>query len=564
VNEPRASRRLAAIIAADVAGYSRMMGSDDEGTLARLTSDKAAVVDPAVRDHGGRLVKSTGDGFLIEFASAVAAIECALAIQRHMAERNAARPAERRVDLRIGVNFGDVIVQGDDIFGDGVNVAARLEGIAEPGGICASEKMVAEVRGRVAAEYVDMGPRTLKNIAAPVRAFRVAASAGLIRREPERPQAADKPSIAVLPFENMSGDSDQSVFSDGITEDIITDLSKVSGLLVIARNSSFAYKGGAVNVAEVSRALGVRHVLEGSVRKAGSRVRVTAQLIDGATGGHVWAERYDRDLTDIFAVQDDITRQIVGALTVKLQGGEARRLGPRIPADPAAYEFYLRGRERNWRATKESVVEAKELLLRATEIDPSFAPAYAVLAHAHQLDYINRWTDDPALSLAVAHEYAQKAVALDDGDPNGHSALAITYSHRKEFDAALRETERTLALDPNFAPGHINLGSSLLWRDRPAEALEAFAAAMKLDPHNPDMILHFFARAVHARTLPGGGRYPRAPRRAQSGDRREPRAAGVLLRPPRQPGGGASRLGRRAPRKPGLFPGTPTGAPQPA
>lgn len=495
MNEPRTVRRLAAILAADVAGYSRMMGVDEEGTLALLTSDKAAVVDAAVLRHDGRIIKTTGDGFLIEFASAVAAIECALAIQRDMAERNTARTPERRIDIRIGVNLGDVIVQGDDLFGDGVNVAARLEALADPGGICASEKVVAEVRGRIAAEYLDMGVRNLKNISTPVRVFRISGSGSAIRREPDRAATQGKPSIAVLPFENMSGDSEQTFFSDGITEDIITDLSKISGLLVIARNSSFAYKGKAVNIAEICRDLGVRHVLEGSVRKAGNRVRVTAQLIDGATGGHVWAERYDRDLTDIFSVQDDITRRIVEALAVELGRSEGGRAGPRMAANPEAYEYYLRGRERNWPATKESVAEAKRLLQRATEIDPSFAPSYAVLAHAHQLDYLNRWTADPARSLAIAHEFALKAVALDDADPSGHMALAITYSHRKEFDAALKETERTLALDPNFAPGHMNLGFSLLWRDRPAEALEAFATAMRLDPHNPDMILHFIARA---------------------------------------------------------------------
>jgi adenylate cyclase len=495
LNEPRPVRRLAAILAADVAGYSRMMGEDEEGTLAALMSDRAAVLDPGVARFGGRLIKTTGDGYLIEFASAVAAIECALAVQGAMNERNRDRAPDRRVEFRIGVNLGEVIVQDDDIFGDGVNVAARLEALAEAGGICVSEKVAAEVRGRVAAGLQDIGFRTLKNIAAPVRVYRVVGPGKDVAPGPEPATVLDKPSIAVLPFDNMSGDPEQSYFSDGITEDVITDLSKVAGLFVIARNSSFAYKGKATNVADVCRELGVRYVLEGSVRKAGNRVRVTAQLIDGPTAGHVWAERYDRDLTDIFAVQDDITRRIVEALAVKLGRSEGKRAGARMPADPRAYEFYLRGRERNWRATKESVAEAKELLLRATEIDPSFAPPFAVLSHAHQLDYVNRWTADPARSLAIAHEFAQKAVALDDTDPICHMALAITHAHRKEFDAALRETERILALDPNFAPGHINLGFSLLWRDRPAEALDAFATAMRLDPHNPDMILHFIARA---------------------------------------------------------------------
>jgi adenylate cyclase len=472
-----------------------MMGVDEEGTLAALMSDRALVVDPAVTRFGGRVIKATGDGLLIEFASAVAAFECALDVQTAMAERNAQRAPDRRVEFRMGINLGDVIVQDDDLYGDGVNIAARIEALADAGGICVSEKVAAEIRGRVTASLQDIGLRTLKNIATPVRVFRVSGTGRDVERDGRLAPSMDKPSIAVLPFDNMSGDPEQAFFSDGITEDVITDLSKVPELFVIARNSSFAYKGKAFNVADICRDLGVRYVLEGSVRKAGNRVRVTAQLIDGPSGGHIWAERYDRDLTDIFAVQDDITRRIVEALAVKFRSAEGRRVGPRMPAKPEAYEYYLRGRERNWRATKESVADGKALLERAAEIDPSFAPTFAILAHAHQLDYVNRWTADPAKSLATAHEYALKAVALDDTDPMCHMALAITHAQRKEYDAAMRETQRTLALDPNFAPGHINLGFSFLWRDRPAEALDAFATAMRLDPHNPDMILHFIARA---------------------------------------------------------------------
>ncbi len=323
MTEARVERRLAAILAADVAGYSRLMGVDEEGTLAALKAFRREIIDPEITDHRGRVVKTTGDGALVEFASAVEAVRCALEIQRAMAGRNANVPDNRRIEFRIGINVGDVIIDEGDIYGDGVNIAARVETLANPGAICLSENAYQQIKGKLALEVSDMGVHQLKNIAQPIRVFSVR-----LDGTPERPPLAppDKPSIAVLPFTNMSGDPEQEYFSDGISEDIITDLSKIAGLMVISRNSCFTYKGRAVDTRTVGRDLGVRSVLEGSIRRSGNRVRITAQLIDAATGGHLWAERYDRDLTDLFAVQDDVTRRIVDALKVTLSAAEKARL----------------------------------------------------------------------------------------------------------------------------------------------------------------------------------------------------------------------------------------------
>ena len=329
----REERRLAAILSADVVGYSRLMGADESGTLARLKTHRGEIIDPKIAEHHGRIAKLMGDGVLVEFASVVDAVQCATDIQRAMADRNADVAEERRIELRIGINVGDIIVDGDDIYGDGVNVAARLEGLAEPGGVCISRSTRDQVRDKLDLALKDMGEVEVKNIARPVRVFRIhIAEQGLApppdspRTSAGRARTSDQQSIAVLPFENMSGDPEQEYFADGIAEDIITALSKVSGMFVIARNSSFTYKGQAVPVQKVSNALGVRHILEGSVRKAGNRVRITAQLVDGTSGGHLWAERYDRDLKDIFAVQDDVNQQIVSALEVELKAGEDKRL----------------------------------------------------------------------------------------------------------------------------------------------------------------------------------------------------------------------------------------------
>ena len=354
----REERRLAAILSADVVGYSRLMGADESGTLARLKTHRGEIIDPKIAEHHGRIAKLMGDGVLVEFASVVDAVQCATDIQRAMADRNADVAEERRIELRIGINVGDIIVDGDDIYGDGVNVAARLEGLAEPGGVCISRSTRDQVRDKLDLALKDMGEVEVKNIARPVRVFRIhIAEQGLApppdspRTSAGRARTSDQQSIAVLPFENMSGDPEQEYFADGIAEDIITALSKVSGMFVIARNSSFTYKGQAVPVQKVSNALGVRHILEGSVRKAGNRVRITAQLVDGTSGGHLWAERYDRDLKDIFAVQDDVNQQIVSALEVELKAGEDKRLVEHETDDVVCYDFLLRGRELPGRAS---------------------------------------------------------------------------------------------------------------------------------------------------------------------------------------------------------------------
>ena len=404
------ARRLAAIMAVDVVGFSRLMGEDEAGTAKRVREHRDAA-RPLVSDRGGRIVKTMGDGLLLEFRSVVDAVHCAVAIQRLMVERNEGTPSDRRIVYRIGVHLGDVLVEGDDIIGEGVNIAARLEGVCEPGGVMISGSVFEHVRGRVDARFIDLGEQDLKNIARPVRAYHVASDgAAADFNAPAEPRAAtaarDRPSIAILPFQNMSGDPEQDYFADGIAEDIITALSKLSQLFVIARNSSFSFKGRNVQVQEIGKTLGVRYVLEGSVRKAGQRVRITAQLIDAADDGHLWAERFDRDLTDIFAVQDDVTARIVGALSLNLSQGDRRRLMAEQTANMEAFDCFLRGRELWWRHAKNSNAQARDLLLRATELDPQFAPGFAWLGAAHVNDYVSQWSQSPSRSLDLAYEAA--------------------------------------------------------------------------------------------------------------------------------------------------------------
>jgi adenylate cyclase len=496
-------RRLAAILAADVAGYSRLMSADEGGTLAQLKANRREAVDPAIADHRGRIVKLMGDGLLVEFASAVDAVECAAAVQRGMAARNAGLPRDRCMILRIGIHLGDVIVDDGDIFGDGVNVAARLESLAEPGGIALSGDVRNAVRGKVELLFQDLGERHLKNINTPVRLYRVPAVAfGGAPTWPDiadvLPSVPDKPSIVVLPFDNMSGDPEQAYFSDGITEDIITDLSKVSGLFVIARNSAFIYKGRAVDLREVSRELGVRYVLEGSVRKAGNRVRITAQLIDGATGGHLWAERYDREWTDIFAVQDQLTQQIVSALRVKLTADEGRRVRRRGTDSIEAYEVFLRGREFLQLRTREGVELSRPLLEKAIDLDPAFAAAYAGLAFGYALEYVNCWTEAFSQALGIAFRLARQAVALDAAEPQAHYATAMAHLWRREHEASIQEAITATELDPNFAPGFSLLGLALHYAGRSDEALRMLERAMQLDPYYPDAYLHFVAQCHFA------------------------------------------------------------------
>ncbi|UCI29300.1 adenylate/guanylate cyclase domain-containing protein [Mesorhizobium sp. B4-1-4] len=498
------NRRLVAILAADVVGYSRLASADEDRTLARLRALRSDLIDPTIAVHNGRVIKRTGDGALVEFRSVVDAVRCAVEVQNGMVERNAGVSQDRRIEFRIGIHLGDVVEESDgDLMGDGVNIASRLEGVAAPGAICLSEDAYRQVKARLDLSVNDLGNTKLKNIAEPIRVYslQVGTAGAKVPATSDtaavRSEAAAPPklSIAVLPFANMSGDAEQDYFADGISEDIITALSKLSQLFVVARNSSFTFKGQNVHVQEVGRKLGVRHVLEGSVRKSGNRVRITAQLIDATSGGHLWAERFDRDLTDIFAVQDDVTQHIVGALAVNLTDGDRQRLAPEHTHNVEAYDCFLRGRELWHRLTKETNIAARDVLKRAVELDPNFASAHAFLALTHGLDYLNRWSASPPRSMEQAAEIATRAVAVDDGDPLAHWALGLVYLYTRRHDGAISEAERAIVLNPNFAEAHVSLGEALHYSGRSEEALQWFERGAALNPYFPDVLLHFQALA---------------------------------------------------------------------
>jgi adenylate cyclase len=494
------SRRLAAILAADIAGYSALMGADEARTVRDLKGHQAVVL-PMVGDFGGRIIDTAGDGILAEFSSVVNAVECAVAIQRAMADRNTAVEPTRRMQFRIGVNLGDVIYDDSRIFGDGINIAARLEGIAEPGGICVSAKVHDEIDGKLNLACRDLGEQQLKNIARPVRVYgiRLDGAAAPPMAGPATPvqHADDKPSIAVLPFTNMSGDPEQEYFSDGITEDIITDLSKIGGLTVIARNSSFAYKGRPVDVRTVGRELAVRSVLEGSIRRAGQRVRITAQLIDTGSGGHVWADRYDRDLTDIFEVQDDVTHRIVESLKVTLSPADKARLADGETSNVHAYDCVLRGREFMLGKTKnlETYKEAQKYFTKALELDPNYSLAYACRAFGYMFDYQNRWTENPDASLPLAEQNAALALAKDPNEPIAHVVTALVAIFEKDLKRARSHIDIALKLNPNLSMAHNILGNTLNLSGRPLEAIPSIERAMRLDPAFNAQHLHFLGLA---------------------------------------------------------------------
>jgi TolB-like protein/class 3 adenylate cyclase/Flp pilus assembly protein TadD len=458
VADNRVERRLAAILAADVAGYSRLMGADEEGVLARLKAARRSLVDPTVAAYRGRIVKTTGDGLLVEFASAVDAVRCAIDVQRGLAEQNAAVPEVRRLPYRIGIHVGDIMVDENDIFGDGVNIAARLEGLAEPGGVCVSDDAQRQIRGKVDIGLEDMGLQNLKNIAEPIRAWRLRMNASgsaappPIERPVESTQALslpDKPSIAVLPFQNMSGDTEQEYFADGIAEDVLTTLSKIQELLVIARNSSFVFKGQARDIREIGRMLGARYVLEGSVRKAGNRVRLAAQLIDSLNGGHVWADRFEGDLGDVFALQDRITQDIVAALEVRLTYGEQARVWRARSGSPLAYEHFLKGRTLYLNFARLTHAQARSEFERALAINPTYSPALCLLGYT-LIDQVRfGWQKDPATTYEAALECAAQDLAAD---PNSFWAnLTIGYARlfQRRHDEAVAAGERAIALGPN-------------------------------------------------------------------------------------------------------------------
>jgi len=499
-------RKLAAILSADVKGYSRLMGEDEEATIHTLTAYRE-VMTTLIQQYRGRVVDSPGDNLLAEFASAVDAVRCAVEVQNELKVKNANPPAQRKMEFRIGLNVGDVVVEGEKLYGDGVNIAARLEGLAEPGGICISGTVHDQVENKLALSYEYVGEQTVKNIAKPVRMFRVhiepEASSPTVSSQGEMPSPLplpDKPSIAVLPFTNMSGDPEQEYFSDGITEDLITDLSKLSGLFVIARHSVFTYKGKAVKMEQVSKELGVRYILEGSVRKASNWVRITAQLVNATTGHHVWAERYDRELKDIFALQDEITRQIVGALRVKLTTSEQERVWRRYTDNVEAYDYLLRGVEYFNRLTYETTVQARQLFERALALDPRFAAACAALSLTYWLEWANQWSQD-LQTLEQAFALAQKAVALDDSLPLAHIVLSRAHLAKKQLEQAIAEAKRAITLDPNNADSYADLAEILVYVGQPEEAIGLVEKAMRLNPHYPWLYLYplGFAYAVTGR-----------------------------------------------------------------
>ena len=499
--EERVNRKLAAILAADVVGYSRLMGADEAGTLAALKQHRQSIFDPAVAAHNGRIVKLIGDGTIVEFGSVVDAVNCALSVQRSSDSLPNEGLHQPRIILRIGINLGDVIIEGDDIYGDGVNIAARLEPLAEPGGICVSSIVNESIGNRIEVQFQDSGDINVKNIDRPIRIWKwhptAAAVAGPTSNGAKVAPNLATSSIAILPFTNMSGDPEQEYFSDGITEDIITDLSKIAGLTVIARNSSFTYKGRAVDVRAVGRELGVSSVLEGSIRRAGNRVRITAQLIDATSGGHLWADRYDRDLTDIFEVQDDVTHRIVEALKVTLSPTEKAQLADSGTANVDAYDCALRGRELLLGTPKNrgTFEQAKAFLTRAIELDPKYAQAYAGLAFAYMFDYQNRWSNEPDSSLPLAKHYAEQAIEKNPQEPLARIVAAVAATFDRDLDRAKSEIDVALSLNPNLAMAYNVLGGICSYSGRPLEAIPMIERAMRLDPASSHQYLHFLGMA---------------------------------------------------------------------
>ena len=485
-------RRLAAILAADVAGSCRLIGIDEEGTLAQLKALRKTLFDPKIAQHHGRIVKNTGDGALVEFASVVDAVRCADEVQRGVAEQNTDVPQDKRIEFRIGIHVGDIIIADDDIFGDGVNIAVRLEGIAEPGGICISDDAHRQVRGKVESTLEDMGAQTLKNIAEPMRAWRVrigpsSSPATKTPIETAQPLALpDKPSIAVLPFENMSGDPEQEYFADGMVEEIITALSRFKSLFVVARNSSFTFKGRAVDIKEVGRRLGVRYVLEGSVRKASGKVRITGQLIDAVTGAHLWADRFERDLTDVFALQDEVTVAVVSAIQPKMLQTEIELATRRRPENLTAYDFYLRATQQYYLMTREGVAEAIRLAHRALELDPRFGSVAALAGHCHAQNVTLGYAKDPQFDRKEAVRLAHLALSIDDSDPDTLARAAVISAWMVgDSEAEIEMADRAVALNPN---------SSLAWNCRgwvyntaglPEEAIRSFERAVRISPVDP-------------------------------------------------------------------------------
>jgi adenylate cyclase len=501
---PVTERRLAAVLAADMVGYSRLMEVDETGTLARLRTHRIELIDPAIAKNRGRIIKTTGDGMLVEFHSVADAVVCAAEVQRRMARRNTDVAPGRWIQFRIGINLGDVIVEENDIFGDGVNVAARLEMLAEPGGICVSGAVRDQVGDRLDhIVFEDLGDQIVKNIARPIRVYR-------IRLEPDPETAPEgtknpatpttvskKPSIAVLPLANMSGDPEQEFFADGLTEDIITELSRFRDLLVISRNSTFVHKGKAVKVQEVAREFGVEYVLEGSVRKAGGRIRVTVQLIDAETDRHIWAERYDRELQDIFAIQDEMTRAIVATLPGRVEAATHDRAKRKPTDNMAAYEFVLAAKVLHHRSVREDNVEAQRLLERALALDPNYAHAHAWKGCVLGQSWVYDWCADRDATFQEVGAELEIALALDDNDSDVHRILAALNLNRDDHDKAAYHQERALALNPNYDLVVVQQGELLTWLGRPEEGIDWIKKAMRLNPYHPERFWSHLGRACY-------------------------------------------------------------------
>lgn len=501
---PGPERRLAAVLAADMVGFSRLMEVDEAGTLARLKTHRVELIDPAISKNRGVIIKTTGDGMLAEFHSVVDAVLCAAEVQRRMARRNADVPPPRWIQFRIGINLGDVIVDQNDIFGDGVNVAARLEALAEPGGICVSGAVRDQVGDRLdGVQFDDLGEQNVKNIARPIRVFRIRLAEGpaslpdAMKAAATSPIASKKPSIAVLPFANMSGDPEQEFFADGLTEDIITELSRFHDLLVISRNSTFVYKGKAVKVQDIGREFGVDYVIEGSVRKAGGRVRVTVQLIDAETDRHIWAERYDRELQDIFAIQDEMTRAIVATLPGRVEAAAHDRTKRKPTENMRAYECVLAAKLLHHRSTREDNTQAQILLNRALAMDPNYAHAHAWKACVLGQCWIYGWCADRDATFEQVASELEIALALDDNDADVHRILAALNLTRHDFEKATYHQERALALNPNYDLIVVQQGELLTWLGLPEEGIDWIRKAMRLNPHHPERFWSHLGRAYY-------------------------------------------------------------------
>lgn len=495
--------RLAAVLAADMAGYSRLMELDEVGTLARLRTHRIELIDPVIAKNNGRIIKTTGDGLLVEFQSVASAVHCAVELQVRMARRNLDVAEERRIRFRIGINLGDIVFEEGDIFGDGVNVAARLEQLAEAGGICVSAAVRDQVCERLDVAFEDLGAKTLKNISRAVRVYRVILDDAPPVAASQPARAAVRPTVAVLPFANMSADPEQDHFVDGLTEDILTELSRHHELFVISRNSTFAYKGQQVNVREIAQKLGAQYVVEGSVRRSGDRLRITVQLIDTANDSHVWAERYDRKLEDVFEIQDEVSSAIVATLPGRVEGAEQDRVKRKTPGNMAAYELVLVAKVLHHRSTREDNAEARRLIERAIGLDPNYAHARAWRACILGQCWAYSWCEDRDAVMAEIAAELERALALDENDADVHRILAALNVVRNDLARARVHQERALALNPNYDLVVVQQGEVLTWLGEPQEGIEWIRKAMRLNPHHPERFwshlgkAHFAARQYH-------------------------------------------------------------------